>query len=88
MYNIYYYFSDCPLNCKTCQNRLSCSVCEDGHVLYKGLMGLGKGRCIKKCPSGFKQKVDRMDGNKCVKCKYLRPCSKGKNCIAYRCFDT
>lgn len=58
---------DCPLNCKTCQNRLSCSVCEDGHVLYKGLMGLGKGRCIKKCPSGLKQKVDRMGGNKCVK---------------------
>ncbi|XP_020604745.1 proprotein convertase subtilisin/kexin type 5-like isoform X2 [Orbicella faveolata] len=58
---------DCPQNCKTCQNRLSCSVCEYGHVLYKGYLGLGMGRCIKKCPNGFKSKVNPMGGNKCVK---------------------
>ena len=73
MYNIFFCFSDCPLNCKTCQNRLSCSVCESGHVLYQRV-----GRCIKKCPNGFKSKVNPMGGKKCVKCKYLRSNSKGK----------
>ena len=79
MYNVYFCLSDCPQNCKTCQNRLSCSVCEYGHVLYKGYLGLGMGRCIKKCPNGFKSKVNPMGGNKCVKCKYLRPSSEGKS---------
>ena len=65
---MYYHFLECKPNCKTCQGRFSCSVCEHGYSLHKGFTGLG--RCIKKCPPGYKTEVNPMDGNKCVRRKY------------------
>ena len=67
-------FSECTANCKTCQGSF-CSVCEQGHALYKGFGGSGKGRCLRKCPKGYKTGVNPSGGNKCVRCKYHNLCS-------------
>ena len=66
--------SDCTANCKTCQGSF-CSVCEQGHALFKGFRGLGKGRCLRKCPKGYKTGVNPSGGNKCVRCKCHKLCS-------------
>lgn len=70
----YYLFPDCTANCKTCQGSF-CSVCEQGHALYKGFGGFDKGRCLRKCPKGYKTVVNPSGGNKCVRCKYHKLCS-------------
>lgn len=67
-------FSDCTANCKTCQGNF-CSVCEQGHALYKGSGRFGKGRCLRKCPKGYKTGVNPSGGEKCVRCKYNNLCS-------------
>lgn len=68
------FFSECTANCKTCQGNF-CSVCEQGHALYKGSGRFGKGRCLRKCPKGYKTGVNPSGGEKCVRCKYHNLCS-------------
>lgn len=63
-------YTACTANCKLCQGR-SCSVCEHGHALYKGYHQRGKGVCVKKCPTGYKVKLNPVGGNECIRGKYL-----------------
>ena len=66
---------ECTSNCKTCRGS-SCSVCEQGYALNKGFGGWGNGRCVQKCPRGYKTEVNPSGGKECVKRKYkVRSCS-------------
>ena len=65
------FFLECTPNCKKCE-RFSCSVCERGYALYKGFLGIGRGRCQRKCPRGYQTEVNTMGDKKCVKRKYQK----------------
>ena len=47
-------------------------MCEYGHTLYKGFHQRGRSVCVKKCPTGYKAKVNPAGGNECVRRKYLK----------------
>ena len=69
----HYLFSscNCTTNFKLCHGN-SCSVCEHGHALYKGVLQRGRGVSIKKCPPGYNAKEKPIGGNEYVRCKDLK----------------
>lgn len=64
----------CSQNCKTCQNKFTCSVCEGGYSLFRGFASL-ESRCLSNCPNGYKKEMNPSGGYKCVK-KCTSNCNK------------